>query len=142
MNCYSEGSRAEPEFIFVFCPLRYNFQNDFLNDLETLKAKLFVTEPFSDFSSCIEFYYVSLNKKEEKYYFKHTGSFPPLRVRKSFVNILKSRLKGKKCKFIIIDAEGVSSCAELSKAGRFSLVILGRAMYRIRMTLRKAFCMN
>lgn len=92
-----------------------------------LIQRLKKTSPFEEVSEKIGFYYIDL-KQEEKSIFKETNSFPPLKVRRDFLDGISSYLKSE-YKLIIIDALGSVSCAELSSIDKLSLIILGKARY-------------
>jgi len=111
----------------VFCPLNYSSKEDFLKDVGFLIQRLKKVSPFEEVSEKIGFYYIDL-KQEEKSIFKETHNFPPLGVRRDFLDGILSYLKSE-YKLIIIDAQGSVSCAELSSIDKLSLIILGKARY-------------
>lgn len=121
----------------VFCPINYRILNNFIKDGETLVRKLKITRPFDE-SNNIRFWYINLSPQEASRIFKSSLGFPPLKIREDF--ILKISLKlNSVYKLVIIDAQGSTSCAELSYLDKTSLIILGRARYRDRNSLAKGF---
>ncbi len=111
----------------VFCPLNYQDKADFAKDSETLIQRLKITRPFDEYNN-FKFWYINLSRKEECQVFKPTLDFPPLKVRNDFLTDISAKLKGV-YKLIIIDAQGSTSCAELSEVWKDSLIIIGRSAY-------------
>ena len=130
-------SQNQRSLKLVFCPLNYSSKEDFLKDVGFLIQRLKKTSPFEEVSDKIGFYYVDL-KEEEKSIFKETNSFPPLGVRRDFLDGILSYLKSK-YKLVIIDASGSVSCAELSSIDKLSLIILGKARYSQSGSFAKGF---
>jgi len=69
-----------------------------------------------------------VSDKEASETFKFTQDFPPLRIREDFLKDIQKRVGGE-YKLVILDNRGFVSCAELSRADRSSLIILGREEY-------------
>jgi len=122
----------------VFCPLGYQENTAFFEDIATIIDRLGKTKPFNEFTGSIRFYDVNLSREEEKMIFQERPDFPPLRVRKDFLDSILSQLKSN-YKLIIIDASGSVSCAELSSIDKLSLVILGRVRYVDKGSLARGF---
>jgi len=121
----------------VFCSLNYQDKADFVKDRRALIRKLKITKPFDECNN-LKFWYINLSRKEECQVFKPTLDFPPLKVRNDFLTDISARLKGV-YKLIIIDAQGVTPCAELSEIGTTSLIILGRRAYNNDNNFAKGF---
>jgi hypothetical protein len=121
------SSQKQESLKLVFCPLNYSSKEDFLQDTGLLIQRLKKTPPFAEVSAKIGFYYTSL-KEEEKPIFKEIQGFPPLGVRRDFLEGIRSYLKSG-FKLVIIDASGFVSCAEVSSIDKLSLIILGKARY-------------
>ena len=122
-----DSYRAGKYLNLVFCPLNYQNKADFVKDREALIRKLKITKPFDEYNN-LKFWYINLSRKEECQVFKPTLDFPSLKVRNDFLAGISAKLKGV-YKLIIIDAQGVTLCAELSGIGTTSLIILGRRAY-------------
>jgi len=121
----------------VFCPLNYSNKEDFLKDVVFLIQRLKKASPFEKFSDRIGFYYIDL-KKEERLIFKESPNFPPLGVRRDFLDSIRNYLKFD-YKLIIIDALGSVSCAEVSSIDKLSLIILGKAGFKDKGSFAKGF---
>lgn len=120
-----QASRKPGESLnLVFCSLNYKDAADFAKDMETLIQRLKITKPFDECNN-FKFWYINFSQKEESKVFKPTLAFPPLKVRKDLFADISAKLKGG-YKLVIIDAQGSTSCAELSEARENSLIILGR----------------
>lgn len=102
-----------------------------------LIQRLKKVSPFKEFSDRIGFYYIDL-KKEGKLIFKESPNFPPLGVRRDFLDSIRSYLKSE-YKLIIIDALGSVSCAEVSSTDKLSLIILGKAGFKDESSFAKGF---
>lgn len=122
----------------VFCPLHYQDNMDFLNDIGIFRKKLFKVSPFSEFEGKITFSYLNLSPEEEKLVFKPVSAFPPLLVRQDFIDGLDKKFKSV-YKLVIIDAKGGQTCAELSQIDKTSLLIVGRARYNSGNSFAKGF---
>ncbi len=126
--CTQLVSGKRGEFLnLVFCSLNYKDTADFAKDRETLIQRLKITKPFDECNN-FKFWYINLSRKEECRVFKPISAFPPLKVRKDFLADISAKLKGA-YKLVIIDAQGSTSCAELSEAWKDSLIIIGRSSY-------------
>jgi hypothetical protein len=86
------------------------------------------TKPFDEFNN-FRFWHIILSGEEQDAIFKAVADFPPLKVRKDFLEDILAKLKSE-YKLIIIDASGLTSCAELSSLDKTSLIILGKARYK------------
>ncbi|MFA4993677.1 MAG: hypothetical protein WC571_06920 [Candidatus Omnitrophota bacterium] len=121
----------------VFCPLSYSGKKNFQEDVQVLIKSLRNVKPFNALSNS-SFYYINLSKEEAGVVFKPSQDFPPIRVRKDFINSLSFKLKST-CKLIILDAQGSVSCAELSSADKLSLITIGRNRYKNKDSFAKGF---
>ena len=131
-------SASESILNLVFCPLNYQDKETFLKDIDTIIARLGKTRPFDEVVERIGVYYINLSREEENTVLKRTQGFPPLKVRRDFLDGISAYLKSN-YKLIILDASGGVSCAELSSIDKISLVILGRRRYKNRSSLAKGF---
>lgn len=112
----------------VFCPLNYPDKEAFQKDTRSLIVRFKETKPFDEFNASFAFWQVDLTGAEAAQVFKLTQDFPPLKVRNDFLAGVSARIKGV-YKLVIIDALGSVPCAELSEAGKDSLIIIGRKSY-------------
>jgi len=95
------------------------------------------TKPFDE-SDSLKIWYINFSKKEEGVIFKPTSAFPPLKVRRDFLENIRQQLKSN-YKLVIIDAQGLVSCAELSLPDKMSLIILGKKRYADSASFAKGF---
>jgi len=128
----------ERSLSLIFCPLGYQDKEIFLRDMDALVQRLKKTKPFIEFMDTIKIRLVDITQTEEKKFLKKTQGFPPLKVRRDFLDDILSRLKSD-YKLIIIDAGGSVSCAELSSIDKLSLVILGKRRYKNEDSFTKGF---
>jgi hypothetical protein len=131
-------SESENVLNFVFCPLNYQGNEIFFEDIDIIIERLGKTRPFDEFAGRIGFYYISLSREEENMIFKRGRGFPPLKVHQDFLAAILTRLKSN-YKLIIVDSSGSVSCAELSSGDKISLVILGRKRYKNKSSFAKGF---
>lgn len=129
--------KKKPSLKLVFCPLDYHDKKTFEKDVQGIIGQLSKTRPFDEFNS-FAVWKVDLTEKETAQLFKPTQDFPPLKVRNDFLEEIFLRINAE-YKLIIIDAQGTSSCAELSSRGETSLIILGKARYKDNNSLAKGF---
>ncbi len=120
--------KEKSAFNLVFCPLNYPDKEAFQKDPRSLIVRFKETKPFDEFNASFAFWQVDLTGAEAAQVFKLTQDFPPLKVRNDFLAGISDKLKGV-YKLVIIDAKGFVSCAELSEAGKDSLIIIGRKSY-------------
>ncbi len=131
------GSKKRFALNLIFCPLNYPDKQTFQRDIQSLIASLKRIRPFDEFNnSCI--WQVRLTGTEAARVFKPTQGFPPLKVRNDFLERITFKLSFR-YKLIIIDAQGASSCAELSSIDETSLIILGKARYKDNNSFAKGF---
>ncbi|MFA5063828.1 MAG: hypothetical protein WC578_07195 [Candidatus Omnitrophota bacterium] len=129
--------KADARLTAVFCPLNYPDQESFQEDIQVLIKSLRKVKPFNELNN-ISFYYINLSKEEAGVVFKPSQDFPPIRVRKDFINSLSSKLKST-YKLVILDAQGSVSCAELFSIDKLSLIIIGRNRYKDNNSFVKGF---
>ncbi len=122
----------------IFCPLHYRDGRDFLKDIGIITKKLFRLKPFSEFEGEIALSYLELSSEEEKSVFKPVSAFPPLLARQDFIDSLSRKIEGP-YKLVIIDAKGGTTCAELSRTDKISLLIVGRSRYNNTNSFAKGF---
>jgi len=122
----------------VFCSLHYSDKQDSSKDVAILLERLRKTKPFDECMDALKIWQLNMSQKEEKDFFKEKEGFPPLGVRKDFLQDIMHHLKSS-YKLIIIDARGSVSCAELSSRDKLSLVILGRSRYSNSQSFAKGF---
>lgn len=122
----------------VFLAFDYQNNQDFSEDIDILIQRITKTKPFDEVMDGVGIWQANLLKNEEKAFFKKTDDFPPLKVGQDFLNEISASLKSN-YKLIIIDAQGLTSCAELSLPDKLSLVILGRSRYRDSQSFAKGF---
>jgi hypothetical protein len=108
----------------VFCSLNYKRIDDLAKDSQMLIQRLKTAKPFDEYGH-FKFWSITLSPKEEADIFKPTSDFPPLGVRSDLLADISAKVQGA-YKLVIIDAQGFSHCAELSQAGKDSLIVLGR----------------
>ncbi len=135
---YSKDAPDKAVLRLVFCPLRYENNRDFLDDIGIITKKLFKLKPFSEFEGRIACSYLTLSPEEEGFIFKPVSAFPPLLVRQDFIDGLSEKIRPV-YKLVIIDAKGGQTCAELSQIDKTSLLIVGRARYNSANSLAKGF---
>jgi hypothetical protein len=134
-NSFTE-QKNQVVFNLVFTPLNYE-EGEFQKDLFSIIEKLKKTKPFDEFNQ-LGLWYITLSKKEQELIIKPSQDFPPLKVRKDFLEDISTQLKSI-YKLIIIDAAGSVSCAELSSPDKLSLIILGRNRYKDSQSFAKGF---
>ncbi|MCU0651508.1 MAG: hypothetical protein MUC39_01010 [Candidatus Omnitrophica bacterium] len=128
----------KPTLDLVFSGLNYQNQKVFFNDIEIFIQRLKQTRPFTENFGRIKFYCIYFSEKEKNVIFQQVQGFPPLKVRQDFLEDIFARLKSN-YKLVIIDASGLTSCAELSSSEKASLIILGKARYKDKHSFAKGF---
>ncbi|MDD2702502.1 MAG: hypothetical protein PHC33_00630 [Candidatus Omnitrophica bacterium] len=132
-------SKEKSALNLVFCPLNYPDKEAFQKDTQGLIARLKRTKPFDELSVSFSIWQVNFTGAEAVQVFKPTQGFPPLKVRNDLLAYISSKLKSREYKFVIIDAKGSTSCAELSSIEKTSLIILGKARYKGKNRFAKGF---
>lgn len=102
-----------------------------------MKEKLFLTKPFDEFKDFVNISYITMDKTEERQYFKPAQGMPPLNVRIDLLNNISKNFGV--YKLIILDYQNGSTCAKLSSIDKFSLVIVGRNRYAYKVDFSKGF---
>jgi len=136
INPYQESK--ESCLNLVFCPINYQEEKIFTEDLAAITSRLKKTAPFKDFSGRISFFRLDISPEEQKRFFQENPGIPPFKIRLDLVNRISDSLKSA-YKLVFLDAKGGISCAELSDISKVSLIILGRSRYGSADSFTKGF---
>jgi hypothetical protein len=122
----------------VLCPVNYQQKEMFAGDSAAIIAGLSKTVPFNEFPGRIAFFSLDLSPEEQKRFFEAVQGMPPLKIRQDLLDTIGNSFKGA-YKLVVIDAQGGWSCAELSQAGKTSVLIIGRMRYTEEKSFTKGF---
>jgi len=122
----------------VYCPINYQSEKIFSEDLAAIISRLKKTAPFEDISGRIGLFRLDLSEKEQERFFQENQGLPPFKIRQDLLDRVENSLKST-YKLVIIDAQNGVSCAELSELSKVSLIILGRSRYVSANSLAKGF---
>ncbi len=136
LTSYSKNQKAPINLVFI--PLGYPDKESFLKDVKELTEKLTITTPFNEFPGAFRIWMIDLTAKEQNLFFGTSGVFPYFSVRSDLLEKIQQGVKGT-YKGIVISFSGSTSCAELSSANKFSLLIIGRNRYKDKNSFAKGF---
>lgn len=136
VNTYQESK--ETCLNLVFCPINYQSEKIFAENIIAITSRLKKTAPFKDFSNRISFFRLVLSPEEQKKFFQENPGIPPLRIHRDILDKISNSFKSP-YKLVVIDAKGGVSCAELSGISKVSLIILGRSRYSNAESFTKGF---
>jgi hypothetical protein len=122
----------------VFVPLNYASGADLKLDIEALIRKLKETKPFDEFINEIGVFKAVLSKGEAERCLKFQEGGLPLKADAGFLKSVYKKVRAD-YKLIVLDNTGTDLRAEFSSPEASSLVIIGRARFKDRSGLAKAF---